>query len=198
MRPRRQATSAHRKLLPSSRAEAQPGAATDSKLSDGWIVAIGLGLAAFGLYLAAMGMTGFPLAREKFAIAEHVGPITIDTPLVHEWSGRSSGSYRTQRIPLAVAGQPAGIYAPARTLWVRDTDNIRYGQKLRFLVDPGRMLVYEATTEGRPLLSYDETAANLTGSARMRLLIGLGLLALAAWQGVSIILRRRSDGFRPA
>ena len=131
------------------------------------------------------------MAREQLAVADHVGPISIDTPLVQESNGRHRSNYRTQHIPLAAAGERVRIYAPAPTLWVRDTDNIRYGQQIRFLVDPDRAIVYEATSQGRTLLAYDETAENLSGSARSRLLAGLGLIALAAWQLGAMILRRR-------
>jgi hypothetical protein len=152
---------------------------------------LGVGATAVGLYVAATAWARFPLPREQLSVAGHVGPISIDTPLVQEGTGRNQGSYRTQRIALVATGHPLKIYSPARTLWVENTDRIRWGQPLHFLVDPDRGLIYEATTEGRTMLSYDDTVGNLSASARNRLLVGLALLAFAIWQFGTVFQRHR-------
>lgn len=161
--------------------------------SDGWTLFIGAIAVLAGLYLLASGWSGLPLSRETLAIADHVGPLDVDMPLVSEGLGRNRGNYRTQLIPLAAAGQPVKTYSPARTLWVSDTGTVRFGQTLRFLVDPQAGLIYEATSQGRTLLHYDETAANLRSSARMRMLFGAALLVFAAYQAATILLRRRRN-----
>lgn len=139
------------------------------------------------------GWLARPLPREKLAIAEHVGPISVEMPIISEGIGRNRGGYRTQRLPLVASGRSLQTYSPPRTLWVDGLDNIRWGQPLRFLVDPDAGLIYEATSAGRSLLSYDESAANLQDSARNRILMGLGVLALAAWQFGTLLHRRRQD-----
>jgi hypothetical protein len=144
-----------------------------------------------GLYCVASGWANRPLPRENLAVADHVGPIDAEMPLVREGFGNRSGTYRTQRIPLAAVGQPMMTYSPPRTLWVPDIGTARYGQALRFLVDPQARLIYEATTQGRTLLSYDDSADNLGHSARNRMLAGGGLVAFAAYQAIALARRRR-------
>ena len=139
------------------------------------------------------GWLARPLPREKLAIAEHVGPISVEMPIISEGIGRNRGGYRTQRLPLVASGRMLQTYSPPRTLWVDGLDNIRWGQPLRFLVDPDAGLIYEATSAGRSLLSYDESAANLQDSARNRILMGLGVLAFAAWQFGTLLHRRLQD-----
>ncbi|UZF94650.1 hypothetical protein [Bosea sp. NBC_00550] len=53
-------------------------------------------------------------------------------------------------------------------------------------------MIYEATTEGRTMLSYDDTVGNLSASARNRLLVGLALFAFAIWQFGTVFQRHRS------
>lgn len=143
--------------------------------------------------MVVAGWLARPLPREKLTIAEHVGPISVEMPIVSDGIGRNRGGYRTQRLPLVASGRMLQTYSPPRALWVNDLDNIRWGQPLRFLVDPDAGLVYEATSAGRSLLSYDESAANLQESARNRILIGLGVLAFAAWQFGTLLHRRRQE-----
>ncbi|UZF94649.1 hypothetical protein [Bosea sp. NBC_00550] len=80
---------------------------------------LGVVATAVGLYIAATAWARFPLPREQLSVAGHVGPISIDTPLVQEGTGRNQGSYRTQRIALVATGHPLKTYSPARTLWSR-------------------------------------------------------------------------------
>ncbi|MGX1743095.1 hypothetical protein ACWIEX_16230 [Bosea sp. NPDC055353] len=128
------------------------------------------------------------------SVAEHVGPISVEMPIISDGIGRNRGGYRTQLLPLVASGRMLQTYAPPRNLWVDGLGNIRWGQPLRFLVDPDAGLVYEATSAGKILLlSYDRSFANLSESARNRSLIGLGFLAFAAWQLGTLLYRRRQD-----
>jgi hypothetical protein len=159
-------------------------------------VIAGLGAAGFGLFMALAGWQAGPLPRDRLSVAEHVGPISVEMPIISDGIGRNRGGYRTQLLPLVASGRMLQTYAPPRNLWVDDLDTIRSGQTLRFLVDPDAGLVYEATSAGRTLLAYEASAAKLRDSARNRILIGLGFLAFAAWQFGKLLLRRRQDRSR--
>ncbi len=139
------------------------------------------------------GWQASPLPRDRLSVAEHVGPISVEMPIVSSGIGRNRGGYRTQLLPLVASGRMLQTYAPPRNLWVDGLGDIRWGQPLRFLVDPDAGLVYEATSAGKILLSYDRSFAKLSESARNRSLIGLGFLAFAAWQLGTLLHRRRQD-----
>lgn len=140
-----------------------------------------------GFWLLIAGWRTLPLARGDLLVADHVGPINYSTPLMRVSSGRSgSATYRTQDLWLVAIGDNQQInhqrlYRPARGLWVDGIDRLDSGQQVRFLVDPDRQLVYEATSRGKAFLSYDDTAAALTSGAHRALLFGFALLAGAAW-----------------
>lgn len=140
-----------------------------------------------GLWLLIAGWRTLPLARGDLLVADHLGPISYDTPLMRVSSGRSgSATYRTQDLRLVAIGTNQQIYhqrlyRPARGLWVDGIDRLDPGQQVRFLVDPGHKLVYEATSRGKTFLAYDDTAEALTSGARRSFLFGLALLAGAVW-----------------
>ncbi|PZR89453.1 MAG: hypothetical protein DI537_21015 [Stutzerimonas stutzeri] len=139
-----------------------------------------------GLWLLVAGWRTLPLARGDLLVADHVGPVSYSTPLIRVSSGRGSSTYRTQDLYLVAIGNNQQVYyqrlyRPARGLWVDDIDRLDRDQQVRFLVDPDRQLVYEATSRGKTFLAYDETAETLTGGARRSMLFGFALLAGAVW-----------------
>ncbi|RXT56687.1 hypothetical protein B6S44_06445 [Bosea sp. Tri-44] len=139
-----------------------------------------------GLWLLIAGLRTLPLARGDLLVADHVGPINYSAPLMRVSSGRGSSTYRTQDIPLVALGDNQQIYRqryyrPARGLWVDGIDRLDSGQQVRFLVDPGRQLVYEATSRGKTFLAYDATAETLTSAAYRSMLFGFALLGSVAW-----------------
>lgn len=162
--------------------------------SEFWQLLIGAVMLALGVIVVAVSWWKGPLSRERLSLIEQVGPMNVATPLV-QYGGpgprQSSGTYRTQDIPLFAAGRISGIYRPARTLWVGDLDRIPRGQRLSFLVDPDRRLVYEATTSGRVLLAYEETAAKLNDTVRRNMLFGLAFVAIGGFWVGRIARRRR-------
>jgi len=162
------------------------------KPSELWRLLIGAAMLALGIIVVAASWWKGPLSRERLSLIEQFGPMTVATPLVR-YGGpghrQSSGTYRTQDIPLLAAGRISGTYRPAKTLWVDDLDRIPRSQKLSFLVDPGRRLVYEATTNGRVLLAYEETAAKLNETVRQNMLFGLGFVAIGGFWLAPIVWR---------
>ncbi|MCP4565821.1 MAG: hypothetical protein GY873_12635 [Bosea sp.] len=140
-----------------------------------------------GLWLLIAGWRTLPLARGDLLVADHVGPISYSTPLMRVSSGRSgSATYRTQDLWLVAIGGNQQVYyqrlyRPARGLWVDGIDRLDAGQQVRFLVDPGHKLVYEATSRGKSFLAYDDTAEALTSGARRSFLFGFALLGSVAW-----------------
>ena len=166
--------------------------AAQRKSSELWRLLAGAAAMALGLAMIAASWWKGPLPRERLSLIEHVGPMVVATPLVR-YGGpghrQSSGTYRTQDIPLLAAGRLSGTYRPVKTLWVDDLDRISRGQKLSFLVDPGRRLVYEATTNGRVLLAYEETAAKLNETVRQNMLFGLGFVAIGGFWLAPIVWR---------
>lgn len=140
-----------------------------------------------GLWLLIAGWHTLPLARGDLFVADHVGPISYDTPLIRVSSGRrGTATYRTQDLWLVVISNDRRInyqqlYRPARGLWVDGIDRLDQGQQVRFLVDPSDRLVYEATSRGKTFLAYDDTAETLTSGANRSFLFGFLLLAGAAW-----------------
>lgn len=140
-----------------------------------------------GLWLLVAGWRTLPLARGDLLVADHVGPMSYSTPLIRVSSGRrGTATYRTQDLWLAAIRDDGRynyrrLYRPARGLWVDDIDRLDRDQQVRFLVDPDRQLVYEATSRGKTFLAYDETAETLTGGARRSMLFGFALLAGAVW-----------------
>lgn len=148
--------------------------------ADYWALAFsafGLGL---GLFMLAAAWWKGPTAREQLVLVEEKAPMIVEMPLV-SYGGlgarQTRGTYRTQEIRLYGAGRHSGLYRPAKNLWVDDLDRVPSGQKVLFRVDPGTSLIYEATSNGRVLLSYERTAARLNEQFWQILLIGLGLLA---------------------
>jgi len=140
-----------------------------------------------GVWLLVGGLRTLPLARGDLLVADHVGPISYSMPLMRVSSGRrGSTTYRTQDIPLVALGDNQRIYLrkmyrPVRGLWVDGIDRLDHGQQVRFLVDPNRQLVYEATSQGKTFLAYDETAETLKSAANRQFLFAFGLLASIAW-----------------
>lgn len=140
-----------------------------------------------GLWLLIAGLRTLPLARGDLLVADRVGPISYSTPLMRVSKGRSgSATYRTQDLWLTAISDNRQInyqrlYRPARGLWVDGIDRLDSGQEVRFLVDPHRQLVYEATSRGKTFLSYDATAETLTSGAYRSLLFGFALLGSVAW-----------------
>ena len=152
-----------------------------------------------GLWLLVAGWRTLPMARGDLLVADHVGPISYDTPLMRVSSGRrGSATYRTQDLWLVVRGDNPRInyqqlYRPARGLWVDGIDRLDAGQQVRFLVDPGHKLVYEATSRGKTFLAYDDTAETLTSGARRSFLFGFALLAGAVWHLWPLARRHRQQ-----
>jgi hypothetical protein len=140
-----------------------------------------------GLWLLIAGWRTLPLARGDLLVADHVGRMSYSTPLMRVSTGRrGTATYRTQDLRLVVISDNPRInyqqlYRPARGLWVDGIDRLDHGQQVRFLVDPGRRLVYEATSRGRTFLAYDDTAEALTSGAHRSLLFGFILLAGVVW-----------------
>lgn len=152
--------------------------ATVSKPLYVWATLIAAVIIVFGLFVLVTGWRAMPLPREGLAVVDHIGPIDVDTPPV----AQGQGSNRTQHIPLVAAGRVEQVYSPAPTLRVDGTDQLRSGQPVRFLVDPKAGLIYEATTQGKTLLAYEDTASNLGASARNRILLGFGALVLGGFR----------------
>ncbi|MFC5418842.1 hypothetical protein ACFPOB_04605 [Bosea eneae] len=140
-----------------------------------------------GLWLLVAGWRTLRLARGDLLVADHVGPMSYSTPLIRVSSGRrGTATYRTQDLWLAAIRDDGQynyrqLYRPARGLWVDDIDRLDRDQQVRFLVDPDRQLVYEATSRGKTFLAYDDTAETLTSGARRSMLFGFALLAGAVW-----------------
>jgi hypothetical protein len=151
-----------------------------------WGVLWLIGIVLLGLFLLLKGFTTQPPERSALTAAEHVGPISYSTPLVSYGSGRSRGTYRTQLIPLAVPGFGGMQVSPPPTLWVDDLDRLRHGQRVQFLIDPHARMVFEATTEGRTLLSYEASAASRKGRGNGLILAGLFCLGVAGLHGFSL------------
>lgn len=140
-----------------------------------------------GLWLLLAGWRTLPLARGDLLVADHVGPMSYSTPLMRVSTGRrGTTTYRTQDLWLVVINDNPRInyqqlYRPVRGLWVDGIDRLDHGQQVRFLVDPGHKLVYEATSRGRTFLAYDDTAEALRNGARRSMLFGFALLGSVAW-----------------
>jgi len=164
---------------------ATPGPADGPNL---WGIVWLVGLVLVGLFLLLDGLTTRPPDRAALTAADHVGPISYTTPLVSYNRGRRRGNYRTQVIPLAVPGFGTIRVSPPPTLWVDDLDHLRRGQRVRFLVDPHARMVFEATTEGRTLLSYEASAESRRGRGNGAILAGLVCLGVAGLHG--FIMRR--------
>lgn len=149
-----------------------------------------------GLWLLVAGWRTLPLARSDLFVADHVGPMSYSTPLMRVSSGRrGTATYRTQDLWLAAIRDDGRynyrrLYRPARGLWVDGIDRLDKDQQVRFLVDPGHQLVYEATSRGKTFLAYDDTAEALRSAANRQFLFGFGLLAGAIWQLWPLASRR--------
>ncbi|MDU0343494.1 hypothetical protein [Bosea rubneri] len=166
--------------------------AAQRKPSELWLLLFGAAALVLGLAILAASWWKGPQSRERLSLIEHFGRMVVTTPLVR-YGGighrQSSGTYRTQDIPLLAAGRISGTYRPVQTLWVDDLDRISRGQKLNFLVDPGRRLVYQATTNGRVLLAYEETAAKLRETVRQNMLFGVAFVAIGVFWFAPIVRR---------
>lgn len=149
-----------------------------------------------GLWLVIAGWRTLPLARGDLLVADRVGPISYNSPLIRVSTGRrGSATYRTQDLWLAAISEDGRynhqrMYRPARGLWVDGIDRLDRDQQVRFLVDPTHQLVYEATSRGKTFLAYDATAEALTSGARRSFLFGFGLLGSVAWHLWPLALRR--------
>ncbi len=167
-----------------SEAEATPGPAD---VPDVWGVLWLVGVALLGLFLLIAGFAQRPPDRNALVAADHVGPISHTTPLVRVSRGRrGTSTYRTQKILLAVPGFGPIEVSPPPTLWVDGIDNLRYGQQVRFLIDPNMRLVFEATSEGRTFLAFAESKANRRRRSNGLLVAGLFCLGMAALHGFNM------------
>lgn len=147
----------------------------------GAIISFGL-----GVWLLVGGLRTMPLARGDLLVADHVGPMSYSSPLMRVTSGRGSSTYRTQELWLVALGDDQKIYRrnmyrPVRGLWVDGIDRFDHGQQVRFLVDPRLMLVYEATSQGKTFLAYDDTAEALTSASNRQFLFAFALFAGVVW-----------------
>lgn len=140
------------------------------------------GLVLVGLVLLGLGWSGLPPSRSSLVAVEHRGRVIVTTELITEQARRGNTTYRTQRISLNVPAFGYRVVSPARTLWVDDIDRVRPDQVVRFLVDPRSDLVFEATSDGRTLLSYDETAGKRSGRGWTMMAIGLIMLTVGSVQ----------------
>lgn len=166
--------------------------AAPSKAGEFWRLIVGVSALAFGCFLLGAAWQKRPLSKEQLSLIEQVGPLYVQMPLVRYGRlGRreSTGTYRTQDIMLT-SGRISGAYRPPRYLWVDDLDRVQRGQKLRFLVDPHDRVVYEAVTNGKKLLSYEESAANLNDSAQKGFMYALGFLAMGGFLVAPVMWRR--------
>lgn len=138
-------------------AQATPGP-TDAPTFWGvvWLV----GVALLGLVLLLTGLASRPPERSALARVDHVGPLSHTMPLVTYDCGKRNCTYRTQRIPLTVPGRGFIEVTPPPTLWIDGIDNLRSGQRVQFLIDPGTRMVFEATSGERTLLAYADSLAN--------------------------------------
>jgi hypothetical protein len=166
-----------------SEAEATPGPADVPNV---WGVIWLIGVVVMGLFLLFKGFATQPPERSALTAADHIGPISYSTPLVSYSTGRRRGTYRTQSIPLAIPGFGLSHVSPPPTLWVNGIDSIGYGQRVEFLVDPHGLMVFEARSGGRTLLSYEASAANRRARGRGLILAGLFCLGVAALQGFNM------------
>lgn len=145
------------------------------------------GVLAVGSVVMLIGYAALPLARDALTIVDATGPIVGTSELITESRGRGYRSYRKQTIWLR-AGRYGSLGAsPPKYLWVDDLDRIGSGQIVRFLVDPDRSIIYEATSEGRTLLAYAAAADKLKGHGLSYLLLG----AIAAGSSGFGLWRRR-------
>ncbi len=167
-----------------SEAEATPGPAD---VPDVWGVLWLIGVALLGLFLLIMGFAHRPPDRSALTVADHAGPISYTTPLVRVSRGRrGTSTYRTQKIPLAVPGFGFMEVSPPPTLWVDGIDRLRYGQQVRFLIDPRMKLVFEAASEGRTFLAFAESEANRRRRSNGLMIAGLFCLSVAALHGFNM------------
>lgn len=152
-----------------------------------WGVLWLIGVALLGLFLLIAGFAQRPPERGALTVADHVGPISYTTPLVRVSRGRrGTSTYRTQKIVLAVPGFSPIEVSPPPTLWVDGIDRLRHGQQVRFLIDPQARLVFEATSEGRTLLSFAESEGNRRGRSNGLIVAGLFCLGVAALHGFNL------------
>ncbi|QCK85728.1 hypothetical protein E8L99_08105 [Phreatobacter aquaticus] len=147
-----------------------------------WSLLWSIGLIAAGIVLLGWGWSTLPPGKTVLTVVEQIGPPSVTTELIREYSRRGDTTYRTQRIALQVPGKGVHIVSPARTLWVGDLDTVRRDQAVRYLVDLDQQIVFEATTDGRTLLAYEQTAGNRTGYGRALMIIGLIMLVIGAFQ----------------
>lgn len=166
--------------------------AAPSKAGEFWSLIVGVPALAFGSYLIGAAWQKLPLSKEQLSLIEQVGPLYVQMPLVRFGGlGRreSTGTYRTQDIMLTF-GRVSRVYRPPKYLWVHDLDQVQRGQKIQILVDPHDRVVYDAVTNGKKLLAYEEAAASLTDSARKGLLFALGFLGMGCFLVGPIVWRR--------
>jgi hypothetical protein len=167
-----------------SEAEPTPGPADVPNI---WGVLWLIGVVLLGLFLLLKGATTRPPTREALTVADHVGPLSYTTPLVRVSRGRrGTATYRTQIIPLSVPGLGYMQVSPPPTLWVDGIDQLRYGQRVEFRIDPHARMVFEATSGGRTLLSYAESEANRRSRSNGLILAGLFCLAVAGLHGFNM------------
>ncbi len=156
-------------------------------VSDVWGILWMVGLAMLGLILLLTGLANRPPERSGLTAAEHVGPISYTTPLATVSNGRrGNATYRTQKIPLAVPDFGLIEVSPPPTLWVDGLDNLRYGQRVRFLIDRHARIVFEATSDGRTLLAYADSLANRRRRSNGMIVAGLFCMGVAALHGFSL------------
>ena len=167
-----------------SEAEATPGPADVPNV---WGVLWLIGVVLVGLFLLVSGFAQRPPDRSALTVADHVGPISYTTPLVRVSRGRrGTSTYRTQKILLSVSGYGPIEVSPPPTLWVDGIDRLRYGQQVRFLIDPHLKLVFEATSEGRTFLSFAESEGNRRSRSNGLIIAGLFCLGVAALHGFNM------------
>ncbi|MBY0361795.1 MAG: hypothetical protein K2X45_07795 [Phreatobacter sp.] len=164
-------------------AQATPG---PSDAATFWGVVWLVGVALLGLILLLTGLAGRPPERNALARVDHVGPLSHTMPLVTYTRGKRKGTYRTQKIPLTVPGHGFFEVTPPPTLWIDDIDNLRSGQRVQFLIDPGTRMVFEATSGDRTLLAYADSLANRRRRSTGLIVAGLFCIGVAGLHAFSL------------
>jgi len=146
------------------------------------------GVAILGLVFLALGYGALPVARDSLVTVELEAPLPVRRVLV-EGSGRNPGNYFSQRLKIALPGNDTAEVSPVRKLLIPEIEDLKRGT-VRFLIDPLSRRIYEASLDGRVLISYVRSAGTRRRNAFIAMLVGLfcvgvGALGLApvAWTG---------------
>lgn len=136
------------------------------------------GVAVIGLVFLALGYGALPVGRESLVTVEIEAPLPVRRVLV-EGSGRNPDNYFTQRLKVALPGNDSAEVSPVRKLLIPEIEDLKRGT-VRFLIDPLTRQIYEASLDGRVLLSYIRSAGTRRRNAFIAMLVGLFCVGVGA------------------